>query len=184
MRQALTIHRDSRCEAVSRIDVDIDRPRMDMLVLRYTVTGIVSALRLPATTLPARTDDLWQHTCFEAFVRAEPGTGYAEFNFAPSTQWAAYLFDGFRSGMRVINEVGSPLIEMQTDGASFALRATLALDGLSGLADAAIWRLGLSAVMEEASGRLSYWALAHPPGKADFHHPDCFAITLPAPLRP
>ena len=42
-------------------------------------------------------------------------------------------------------------------------------------------RLGLSAVIEETDGTKSYWALAHPPGKPDFHHKDCFALTLPAP---
>jgi hypothetical protein len=41
--------------------------------------------------------------------------------------------------------------------------------------------LGLSAVIEEKDGTKSYWALAHPPGKPDFHHKDCFALTLPAP---
>jgi len=41
-------------------------------------------------------------------------------------------------------------------------------------------KLGLSAVIEEIDGTKSYWALAHPPGKPDFHHPDCFALTLPA----
>ncbi len=43
-------------------------------------------------------------------------------------------------------------------------------------------RLGLSAVIEETDGTKSYWALAHPAeGPPDFHHPDCFALTLPAP---
>ena len=41
------------------------------------------------------------------------------------------------------------------------------------------WRLGLSAVLEEKDGTKSYWALAHPPGAPDFHHPDCFAAQLP-----
>jgi hypothetical protein len=41
-----------------------------------------------------------------------------------------------------------------------------------------MWRLGLSAIIEEASGRRSYWALAHPPGKPDFHHPDSFALRV------
>ena len=36
-------------------------------------------------------------------------------------------------------------------------------------------------VIEELDGTKSYWALAHPPGKPDFHHPDCFALTLAAP---
>jgi len=33
-------------------------------------------------------------------------------------------------------------------------------------------------VIEETSGRLSYWALAHPSGKPDFHHADCFACEI------
>jgi hypothetical protein len=28
------------------------------------------------------------------------------------------------------------------------------------------------------SGALSYWALRHPPGKPDFHHPAGFALEL------
>ena len=42
-------------------------------------------------------------------------------------------------------------------------------------------QIGLSAVLEEKDGTKSYWALRHPPGKPDFHHPDCFALELPAP---
>jgi hypothetical protein len=49
------------------------------------------------------------------------------------------------------------------------------LDRLSRLPRNVLWRLGLSALIEETSGRKSYWALAHPPGKPDFHHADCFA---------
>jgi hypothetical protein len=42
------------------------------------------------------------------------------------------------------------------------------------------WEVGLSAVIEAADGALSYWALRHPAGRPDFHHPDCFALDLPA----
>jgi hypothetical protein len=42
---------------------------------------------------------------------------------------------------------------------------------------------GLAAVIEDGEGNLSYWALAHPPEKPDFHHRDCFALKLPAPRR-
>jgi hypothetical protein len=48
---------------------------------------------VPAAVAAARTDELWRHTCFEAFVRTSPAPAYYEFNFAPSTQWAAYRFD-------------------------------------------------------------------------------------------
>ena len=39
---------------------------------------------------------------------------------------------------------------------------------------------GFSAVIADKDGRIAYWALAHPPGKADFHHKDCFALQLEA----
>jgi len=55
---------------------------------------------------------------------------------------------------------------------------------LAGLPSDGSWRLGLAAVIEEASGRKSYWALAHPPGKPDFHHSDCFAHEIPAANTP
>lgn len=41
------------------------------------------------------------------------------------------------------------------------------------------WLVGLSAVIEAKDGSLSHWALAHPPGAADFHHADCFVLELP-----
>jgi hypothetical protein len=36
-------------------------------------------------------------------------------------------------------------------------------------------------VVEEKDGLLSYWALNHPPGKPDFHHPDAFVLELTIP---
>ena len=44
--------------------------------------------------------------------------------------------------------------------------------------------LGLTAVIEAKDGTKSYWALAHAPGPPDFHNPDCFIATLPAPEHP
>jgi hypothetical protein len=179
MRQALRLHPDSRCAAATRIEVEIARPRPGNLVLRYFVTGKISDLRLPAETVPTRAHELWQQTCFEAFVRASPSPAYYEFNFAPSMQWAAYRFSTYRSQMSVANDVSAPRIEVQSSGELYELQASLELDGMSSLSSEAVWRLGLSVVIEETSGRKSFWALAHPPGKADFHHSDCFACELP-----
>jgi hypothetical protein len=49
---------------------------------------------------------------------------------------------------------------------------------LIGLQSASHLQVGLSAVVEEESGTLSYWALKHGPGKADFHCPDGFLLEL------
>jgi hypothetical protein len=179
MRQALRLHPDSHCAAVTRIDVDVARSSAGSLVLSYVVTGKIGDLRLPPVTASARADELWRQTCFEVFLRASPGEPYYEFNFAPSTQWAAYRFDGYRNGMRVATGIAAPRIEVQSAAGRYTLQVALELDELSGLPRKADWRLGLAAVIEETNGNKSYWALAHPPGKPDFHHADGFAYDLP-----
>jgi len=173
MRHTLRLHPDSLCAAATRIEADVARPHPGNLVLTYVVGGRIGDLRLPPVVAAACADELWRHSCFEAFVRPSTGSAYYEFNFSPSTQWAAYQFSSYRSGMRDATEIAAPRIEVRSTAESYTLQASLELDGLS-----LPWRLGLSAVLEETNGHKSYWALAHPPGKADFHHADCFALEL------
>ncbi len=182
MWRALKLHPDSRSAAVARIEVEAERAGPASLELRYVLTGDAGDLRLPPTGESKRTDELWRHTCFEAFVGTPGGDAYIELNFAPSTQWAAYAFDGYRRGMRPA-DVSTPRIEVRATQDEFQLTATVDLGG-AGLPPDAPWRIGLSAVVEARGGRISYWALAHPPRKPDFHSRDCFALELPAPDRP
>lgn len=173
MRHSLYPHPDTPASAVQSLMVEVGRSHSGRLDLLYRVTGDIAALRLPPVTASVRADDLWQHTCFEAFVRPREGEAYHEFNFAPSAEWAAYSFAGYRAG-RADAPIAPPEIEIGiADG--FVLRASLDLPDLDG----APWHLNLTAVIEEKSGTKSYWALAHPPGDPDFHNGDCFALTLP-----
>jgi hypothetical protein len=180
MPQPLRRHPDSRCVAATRIDVDVARPSPGSLVLSYVVHGKISDLRLPPISAPARGGELWRQTCFEAFVGTAAGAAYYELNFAPSTQWAAYQFSSHRSGMRVATEVSAPRIEVESAPDRYTLQAALSLDELSGLLRDTGWRLGLAAITEDTNGGKSYWALAHPSGKPDFHHFDGFAHELAA----
>jgi hypothetical protein len=177
MRMTLKRHPDSLGTAVTSVEAEAVRRADGGLVVSYFVSGRTSELRLPPVVEAARTDELWQHTCFEAFVCGPPNAGYYEFNFAPSTQWAAYRFSAYRSGMRIATEISAPQTELQSGPEHFTLRASLNPDRIDLPADNP-WRLGLSAVIEETRGRKSYWALVHPPGKPDFHRPDCFACEL------
>ncbi len=162
--------------AATSIEVDVVRPAQDSLILRYVLTGAVDDLLLPSPKAPERGDRLWQHTCFEIFIRAMSEEPYHEFNFAPSGQWAAYRFEARRSGMCNM-DIAPPSIRTSVTAERLELGATLDVAGLP--ADK-LWRVGLSAVIEEKNGCKSYWALAHPPGEPDFHHPACFALQLPA----
>ena len=42
--------------------------------------------------------------------RAGAGARYCELNFSPSTEWAAYEFDGYRQGMRALALASPPRI--------------------------------------------------------------------------
>ena len=174
MRHALKRHSDSQCVAATHIDVEVARPCADDLLLTYVVDRAIGDLLLPRPAAPSRSHELWQHTCFEAFVGTAAGSPYYELNFAPSTQWAAYRFDSYRRGMRVATEIGAPAIAVKSTSDRFTLQASLRLDELSALPRDVPWRLGLAAITEDTHGGKSYWALAHPPGKPDFHHFDCF----------
>jgi hypothetical protein len=178
MHHALKLHPDSHCAAVAHIDVAVARDR-GQLTLTYRITGKIEDIRLPAPATRARTDGLWQHTCFEAFVRKTPGPRYYEFNFAPSTEWAAYRFRGYREGMVSVEDMPSPLIETHRTAEVYSLQAALKLDAQSGLPIDTAWHLNLTAVIEETNGNKSYWALAHAAPKPDFHNADCFVLELP-----
>ena len=189
MRLTLVPHPDFPSGAVSGIDVEIGRLGRHRLGLDFHVAGNFRWVEWPRPPLPEargdmRRDELWRHTCFEAFLAPGEAEDYFEFNMSPSGEWAAYRFDGYRAGMARAH-VQPPLIEADQfrAGPSRLVKAILPLGQLGALAAHEPWRVGLSAVIEERNGRLSYWALAHPPGKPDFHHRDCFALEL-APARP
>jgi len=170
MRVTLSPHPDTPTRVVHWIAVEVAPLDDGMVHLRYVLAGEIARLAIPGVVSPVRTNDLWRHTCFEAFA-TRPG-GYREFNFSPSTEWAAYDFDGYRQAMRDA-DVPAPKIEVHRTQDFHVLFVAIDLSG------DAPWRLALTAVIEETNGVKSYWALKHPPGKPDFHHADGFVLELP-----
>jgi hypothetical protein len=172
----LSSHPDSPARAVRSIQAAVPRLEDGLLRLQWLIEPCAS-VEFPPLADSERTDGLWQATCFELFLRQPERKDYLEFNFSPSGRWAAYAFDDYRSGMRPEPVLQAPACSLEIEESVARFEAELPLAGLPALP----WHYGLSAVIEEQDGTKSYWALAHPPGKPDFHHPACFAATLPAP---
>jgi hypothetical protein len=159
---------------VRRIEVRARRAGRSTLELSYRLEGELGRVLIPAHTSPRRADRLWQHTCFEVFIAGDGGS-YYECNFSPSTEWAVYRFSGYREGMTAVESMQSPRISVRGEAERLGLEAVIDLEQLP----ESSLRIALAAVVEETDGRLSYWALAHPPGKPDFHHADSFILSLP-----
>lgn len=159
-----------------KIVVTVGRPRRQGLSLDYEITGDIAGLNIPGWVRWSRADELWRTTCFEAFIQGPDG-GYVELNLSPSGQWTAYGFDGYRAGMTSLEGVELRDSEITVHPDRLTYTATLDLDRAP--LPTGPWRLALSCVIETIDGSVSYWALAHPSDKPDFHHPDSFVLELP-----
>ena len=162
---------------MSAIEVAVDLVKPNVLRLCYNTIGETRGLRIPPLSSLTRQDGLWQHTCFEVFVKGST-EAYCEFNISPSREWAAYCFDAYRSGMRPAESSAAPRIQVESVQGDFELEAIIDLNGLAEFDPGGPMQIGLAAVIEDSTGSLSYWALSHPPGKADFHHRDGFVLAL------
>jgi hypothetical protein len=175
----LICHPETPAASIMAVEVEVVMTDPDDVLLRYFVSG--SGLSLPEPESPERADELWSTTCFELFLAPEARSPYFEFNFSPSQKWAAYSFDSYREGRRDMPLGVDPHVDRQPQIGPQDGNPHYVLDADVDLADVpnVPLRMGLSAVIEEKDGTKSYWALAHPPGKPDFHHPDCFVLELP-----
>lgn len=174
----LICHPETLAGKVRSVVVEVAGDEPHHLTLRWRIDG-AGDLTVPAPAEPERADGLWQTTCFELFLRSGAGDSYAEFNLSPSGQWAAYDFTAWREGMADRAMPQAPLCRWRGGGEVALFEAAVPLAGLPALPGA----LSLTAVIEEAGHGISYWALAHPPGRPDFHKPACFAASLAAPHR-
>jgi hypothetical protein len=146
------------------------------LRLRWRIEGSEKVL-FPSFAGKGRADGLWKTTCFEFFLQPRESIGYTELNLSPSERWAAYDFTSYREGMAERPFPHEPTCTVRVGQSMAIFDAAVPAAALP----PPPWRYGLSAVIEEEGGVLSYWAIAHPEGKPDFHSPACFAGELAAP---
>lgn len=178
----LVAHPDTPPLSVTAVAVELYLTSDDEAFFSFIVRG-ASRLHLPQRSPSRRADNLSATTCFECFLKPVGDLAYYEFNFSPSGRWAAYKFDDYRSGGSDLILGEEPLVHRETGELDVEDCYTCDIDVDFSDVPWTKRLLGLSAVLEEEGGHKSYWALAHPPGKPDFHHADCFGAELAAPTR-
>lgn len=146
------------------------------LLIEFTLKGPLHLIRFPDPSLVEnRRDELWKHTCLEAFFCTDlnPSSPYFELNCSPNGDWNAYAFSSYRHGMRPSESLRVKLVhrEGSEQDVVFRLRIT-------GPEVSQARHLGVTAVVEFMDGSKSYFALKHAGPQADFHLKDSFTISL------
>lgn len=173
----LLAHPDTPNEAVRRLDAGVALTADHTLRFQYVLDVDLRRVRIPQRAPGGgRADRLWTRTCFEAFIATDDSMVYVELNFSPSGQWAAYRFHSYRQGMEEL--AAAPRLRVDRSERQLKLQAAVRMPLGAPL------RVGLSAVVEDEAGRVSYWALHHPPGRPDFHHPESLSLSLELPATP
>jgi hypothetical protein len=162
-------HPSTPCDAVE-VSAEIERVG-DRLVVRYMIVGALDGLRIPAA--PLDRERLWAHTCCELFVAPAQSERYVEWNFSPSGQIARFAFSGYRQRIPAATESGASSV-VARQGRELRIDASVPLP--PELGDTI--RVSITAVIEDVAGALSYWALAHPSERPDFHHDGGFVLIV------
>jgi hypothetical protein len=175
----LTPHLSTPCDAIRAFEVRVEIREPALLVIEYRLQGDLAGFRIPPPRTAQRVDELWKHTCFEAFLVTDDSPGYEELNFSPSGEWAAYRFSAYRTGMTPADGVGVPTTRVAREATALQVSVAIAISAIREARQTATpLRIAFAAVIEDGDGKMSYWAQRHPPGKPDFHHPDGFALEI------
>lgn len=177
INKKLTCHTKTEHSDKQSINIEVDANHEQGLQINYRLNDQLALLLIPTPQPAIACDGLSEHTCFEVFIAVEGESGYHEFNFSPSGQWAAYAFSDYRS-ISKWKISRKPYIHVTHADNKLSLEATIPYADLPLNPDHKPFQLGLSAVLEANDGSRSFWALHHPAGRPDFHKRAGFTCIL------
>lgn len=141
----------------------------DSVFISYKLQGALSTVDM-GTGIPKHTRvmKLWEKTCFELFIK-DAKDSYIEFNFSPDFEWNCFFFEKkgdtlaeykrmelVKFDILFSNEIVHVIVELQ--------KKMFPDHFFEGKLSA-----GITSVIKEKNGNLSYWALSHHDTKPNFH---------------
>jgi hypothetical protein len=140
-----------------------------VLKIIFELNAGLADLNIPIfkPAIAQRKDNLWEHTCFEIFLGQHGMQDYREFNLSPAGDWNVYSFSGYRQGIKPEMHFNTlPFdVEIVSDQ---ELKLAVTID-LKILQDYSVIDVGLSAVLEQVNGVITWWAIDHQEDVPDFH---------------
>jgi hypothetical protein len=154
----------------------ISRHRNELSLTYHLVGRLQDLVIAPPAAEPVRQWLLWETTCFECFLAIRGAVSYWEFNLSPAGHWNVFRLASYRQGIQeepafqVLPVTVSRQPELLTLSVNVDLAAIIPADRPL--------EMGVSTVLQDRHGELSYWGLTHPGPEPDFHHRDGFVIKL------
>ncbi|MEH2210263.1 DOMON-like domain-containing protein [Nostoc sp.] len=149
----------------------------NQLTICYNLGGNLKKITVASpSNAPSRKHELWEDTCFEFFLSIKDSARYWEFNLSPAGHWNVYRFDGYRQGMQEETAFEKLPFSVHNQANALVLALDVDLDKIV-LAEQAI-EIGITTVIKNIDGNVSYWALTHKGDEADFHLRDSLIVKL------
>jgi len=146
----------------------------DALQVEFALTGDLNQIVIPfPSNSPVRIYDLWEHTCFEMFLKRKDVPSYIEFNFAPSGDWNCFYISSYRVNDGEYTPIKKQTIDVSLTEERLVLKSDVTLKLLPNFSlkdfESKKIEIGLSSVIEDKNNELNYYALIHKRTKPDFH---------------
>jgi hypothetical protein len=145
----------------------------ESVFISYKLQGDLSALDLgDGHPHRQRVIKLWEKSCFELFVKNSKGS-YIEFNFSPVFEWNAFYFSIKGDELKEYKRVDALKMDVLLSDQVFSLIVEIDKlkfpDGFFDKSADASLEIGITSVLKNKDGALSYWALNHKDTRPNFH---------------
>ena len=164
---------DRKTAPVVSIDSELNITK-ESVFISYKLQGLLNTIDM-GVGVPkhARVIKLWEKTCFELFIKDDQDS-YLEFNFSPDFEWNCFYFE--KKGDKLTEYKKMELVKFDILFSNEVVHIIVELQKkmfpdhfFEGKLAA-----GITSVLKEKNGNLSYWALSHNDTRPNFHHFDSF----------
>lgn len=116
----------------------------------------------------ARVMKLWEKSCFELFIKTQEDS-YIEFNFSPEFEWNCFYFAKKGETLAEYARVDSVKMDILLSLDVFHLIVELDKKKFPDGFFQGPLKAGITSVIKEKNGKVSYWALSHHDIRPNFH---------------
>lgn len=140
------------------------------LFISYKMTGNLASIDLgDEDPKHARVIKLWEKSCFELFIKNQ-NDSYIEFNFSPEFEWNAFFFEKKGDALKEFVKIDKLKIDILLSKDVFQLIVEIDKGKFpTGFFEGQEHLAGITSVIKDKSGSLSYWALSHEDTRPNFH---------------